>query len=147
MSLFRRQQRAPMHLNTAALPDLIFTILFFFMIVTTMRTTEPTMDYTKPEGTLIEKNKRTPYTYYVYIGRMDGHHTASIVVDGQTMTPAQLADYMAAERAMMTPEERTRITVSIIADRHVEMGTINAVKNALRTTFPIRVNYSATDRK
>ena len=35
--VFRRKKHEMPGLNTAALPDLIFTVLFFFMIVTHMR--------------------------------------------------------------------------------------------------------------
>ena len=40
MSLFNKKKRDIPNLNTAALPDLIFTVLFFFMIVTQLRDTE-----------------------------------------------------------------------------------------------------------
>ena len=38
--IFRnRSQRSMPQLNTSSLPDLIFTVLFFFMVVTHMRKT------------------------------------------------------------------------------------------------------------
>ena len=42
-------------LNTSSLPDLIFTLLFFFMIVTTMREVTLKVQFTLPEGTELEK--------------------------------------------------------------------------------------------
>ena len=42
-------------LNTSSLPDLIFTLLFFFMIVTTMREVTLKVQFTLPQGTELEK--------------------------------------------------------------------------------------------
>ena len=39
-------------LNTSSLPDLIFTLLFFFMIVTTMREVTLKVQFTLPQGNL-----------------------------------------------------------------------------------------------
>ena len=38
-------------MNTSSLPDLIFTILFFFMMVTTMREVTLKVKFEKPVGT------------------------------------------------------------------------------------------------
>ena len=51
MSFFRRQRREVPMLNTAALPDLIFTVLFFFITVTHMREVTLKVKYRVPEGT------------------------------------------------------------------------------------------------
>ena len=42
-------------LNLASLPDLIFTVLFFFMIVTHMRDVNPKVRYEVPQGTELSK--------------------------------------------------------------------------------------------
>ena len=51
MSMIRRSKREMPGLNTASLPDLIFTVLFFFMIVTHMRTDVMKVRYQTPQGT------------------------------------------------------------------------------------------------
>ena len=42
-------------LNTSSLPDLIFTLLFFFMIVTTMREVTLKVEFKVPQATELEK--------------------------------------------------------------------------------------------
>ena len=56
-------------LNTAALPDLIFTVLFFFMIVTHMRDVEPLVRYDVPLGTELQKVAHKASVVYIYVGR------------------------------------------------------------------------------
>ena len=46
---FRKRQHFVPNLNTASLPDLIFTVLFFFMIVTHMRKVAPKVKYRVPQ--------------------------------------------------------------------------------------------------
>ena len=56
MSRFRpTENREVPGLNLAAMPDLIFTVLFFFMIVTHMRDVKPKVQYQIPQGSEIEK--------------------------------------------------------------------------------------------
>ena len=46
----RKQSREMPEMNTSSLPDLIFTILFFFMMVTTMREVTLKVKFTVPQG-------------------------------------------------------------------------------------------------
>ena len=68
MSMIRRSKREMPGLNTASLPDLIFTVLFFFMIVTHMRTDVMKVRYQTPQGTELSKVKKKSATIHVYIG-------------------------------------------------------------------------------
>ena len=64
----RRLREVPM-LNTASLPDLIFTVLFFFMIVTHMRTTTSKVQYALPQGTELKRLVKKSAVTSIYIGR------------------------------------------------------------------------------
>ena len=53
MSKFRSNGKREMpELNTSSLPDLIFTVLFFFMMVTSMRDVEVKVQVKTPVGVL-----------------------------------------------------------------------------------------------
>ena len=69
MSRFRRQRRDVPGLNLAAMPDLIFTVLFFFMIVTHMRDVTPRVRYEVPQVTELEKAGRKAGMVYLFIGK------------------------------------------------------------------------------
>ena len=51
-------KRGMPELNTSSLPDLIFTMLFFFMIVTTMREVTLKVQFKVPQATELENWKR-----------------------------------------------------------------------------------------
>ena len=139
-------------MNLAALPDLIFTVLFFFMIVTHMRDVSPQVQYEVPQGTEIEKNARKTGMVYLFIGRpMDqaGNVTSDetcIQLNDRLISVDQIADAVNEERQQMTEDARRHMTVSIRADRDTEMGIINDVKQQLRKAGALKINYSATSR-
>ena len=153
MSRFRkRQQHEVPGLNLAAMPDLIFTVLFFFMIVTHMRDVKPMVRYEVPQGTELEKTVRKSSVVYLFIGKpVDAQGR---VVDGETriqlnnryVTIDQIAREIDQERARMSEDDRQHMVVSIRADRDTEMGIINDVKQALRKAGALNINYSATKK-
>ena len=56
-------------LNTSSLPDLIFTLLFFFMIVTTMReVTLKVLVYTSDKVLNYEKLEKKSLVTFIYVG-------------------------------------------------------------------------------
>lgn len=152
MSRFRRQRHEVPGLNLAAMPDLIFTVLFFFMIVTHMRDVTPRVRYEVPQGTELEKSARKAGLVYIFIGRPvddQGHAVSAetrVQLNDRYVSVSQLADEVSKERALMSEDARQHMTVSIRADRDTEMGVINDVKQALRQAGALNVVYSATEK-
>ena len=64
---FQQKKRKVPGLNTASLPDLIFTVLFFFMIVTHLRSVPVKVKYQTPQGTELKKLTKKSTTTYVFI--------------------------------------------------------------------------------
>ena len=145
MTMFQRRRHEVPGLNTASLPDLIFTVLFFFMIVTHMQKVAVKVQFRTPQGTeLTRLTKKTSVTY-IYIGRPSADLRKTF---NDKFTPAaEVADYVTAERNRMSPEDQEQMTVSIKADRGTHMGIISDVKQALREAKAYRINYSAAEKK
>lgn len=152
MSRFREQrERSVPGLNLAAMPDLIFTVLFFFMIVTHMREVKPLVRYDVPQGTELEKARKAGMVY-LFIGKpVDsmGEVTSEetrIQLNDRYVSVAEIGRAINEERAKMSEEDRQRLVVSIRADRDTEMGIINEVKQELRKAGALNINYSATSK-
>lgn len=151
MSRFKRQRnRQVPGLNLASMPDLIFTVLFFFMIVTHMRDVDPKVHYQVPQGTELEKEVNKAGLVYVFIGKpvdAQGRQLSDetrIQMGNRYITVDEIGKEIAKERDHMSEEDRQRLTVCIRADRNTEMGIINDVKQALRRAGALNINYSAT---
>ena len=147
MSMFKRRRREVPGLNTASLPDLIFTVLFFFMIVTHMRKTTPMVRSEVPRGTELSAVKDKSTVTYIYIGKPIGGKSDSVCVqvDDRYVTPEELTRYLQALRRGMDKAERDRMSILIRADRHVKMGLITDVKMALRRAGALKISYAAAD--
>ena len=152
MSMFNRRRYEVPGLNTASLPDLIFSVLFFFMIVTHMQKVAVKVQFRTPQGTeLTRLTKKTAVTY-IYIGKPEGNlqktlGTATrIQLNDKFGNQDDVVDYISAERERMSPEDLQQMTVSVKADRTTKMSIIDNVKQALRKAKAYRISYSATDK-
>jgi biopolymer transport protein ExbD len=54
-------------ISTASLPDVIFMLLFFFMISTVMRDTSLKVDQKIPEAAEVQKLERKNLVSYIYV--------------------------------------------------------------------------------
>ncbi|MDO4160968.1 MAG: biopolymer transporter ExbD [Prevotellaceae bacterium] len=152
MSFFRRSKREVPVLNTSSLPDLVFSVLFFFITVTHMRQVTLKVKYRVPEGTELTKLTKKSAVTYIYIGKPTKDMQASagnktrIQLNDKYADVTSVIDYVTEERKRMSPEDAKAMSVSIKADRSTEMGIINDVKQSLRKAGATRVNYSATSK-
>ena len=154
MSRFKKKRSNEVPgLNLASMPDLIFTVLFFFMIVTHMRDVDPKVHYQVPQGTELEKEVNKAGLIYVFIGKpvdAQGRQLSDetrIQMGNRYITIDEIGNEIAKERDRMSDEDRQRLTVCIRADRNTEMGIINDVKQALRRAGALNINYSANLKK
>ena len=145
---FRRPDHSVPELNMASLPDLIFTVLFFFMIVTHMRDVEKHVQYQVPTGTEVTKQQHKSSVVHIYIGRpMDGSTDDYVIqLNNKIATVDDIARFIEQERKDMSGEDQERMTVSIEADRDVPMSLINDVKQALRQSYALNITYSANEK-
>ena len=149
MSMFKRTRREIPGLNTSSLPDLIFTVLFFFMIVTHMRKVTLKVKYQIPQGTELTRLTKKTAVSYIYIGKpVTGTVQGNTVIqlNDKYATTTDIIDYIAAEKSRMSPEDQQQMTVSIKADRSTKMGIISEVKQALRKSKALKISYSATEK-
>ena len=144
--LFRRSESGIPELNTSSLPDLMFTVLFFFMLVTHMRQVDPKVSYEVPQGTEVQKLGHKSSVVHIYIGKTKSGDFA-IQLNNRIATVDEIKTFIESERRMMSTEDQSQLTVSIKADREVPMGIISDVKHALQQSMALRINYAATERK
>ena len=153
MSIFRRRSHDIPELNTASLPDLIFTILFFFMLVTHMRKVAVKVKYQVPQGTELTKLVKKTAITYLYIGKpmSETGQLASdslcIQMNDKLVDVAEIKSYLVKERATMSAEDKKQMSVSIRSDKETPMGRIIDIKQSLREANVLNVNYAATKKK
>lgn len=152
-SRFHTHRHTVPSLNVASMPDLIFTVLFFFMIVTHMRSDEVKVKLEVPQGTEVKKLTNKSGVINIYICRQGAKETGrqgdkwAVQLNGDIVAPEDIPARIEELRSTMSPEVAEHLTVSLRADKHTPMGMINDVKQALQQSYALRINYSGTEVK
>ncbi len=136
-------------ISTASLPDVIFMILFFFMVSTSMRETELRVVISPPEATEIQKLEKKSLVSYIYVGQPTKAlqakfgTTPRIQLNDAFRVPHDILDFVASEKDKLSEADRSKMTVSIKADKHTKMGIITDIKQELRKADALKISYSA----
>ncbi|GAB4311591.1 MAG: biopolymer transporter ExbD [Candidatus Sumerlaeia bacterium] len=81
--------------NLTPLLDIIFNLVFFFLLATTLRQHEAALNVELPEaGTVADQPRSGRQTIVINITRAN-----VIIVDGRVMTPLELGDHLARRAA------------------------------------------------
>ncbi len=139
-------------LNTSSLPDLIFTLLFFFMMTTSMRETEVMVQFRAPQATELTKLEKKSLVTVLYIGKPSERYAkrlgteSRIQLNDKFIEVAEVQDYITQERANMKEEDQGFMQVSLKVDKETQMGIVSDVKQALRDAQALKINYSSIER-
>lgn len=158
MSKFSDKGKAEMpELNTSSLPDLIFSILFFFMIVTSMREQEVKVQVELPSGTELTKLERKSAITNIYIGTpMNNKESqeAGIQLNDRQLSRREVGNlktYILEEKESlaerMGAEKASKMKVALKVDNNVDMGLLSDVKMQLRKAYALQIIYSANEAK
>lgn len=142
--------------STASLPDIIFMLLFFFMVVTVMRDAELKVRVVVPEATELTKLERKSLVHHVYIGKPTQNYekvygTKPMIQLGDKIIrenniKAEIPLFIERHKLKVNESVHGRITTSMRVDGPVTMGIVQDVKTQLRKSGQLRVNYSARIR-
>ena len=140
-------------LNTSSLPDLIFTLLFFLMIVTTMREVSLKVEFKIPQGTELEKLEKKSLVTFIYVGKPTAEFRKKLGSESRIQLNDAYAEvdeiqaYVTNERSSMKEEDQPFMTVSLKIDQDTKMGIVTDIKQALRQAYALKINYSARARE
>jgi biopolymer transport protein ExbD len=150
MAIFRKKKGSGTQaINTASLPDIVFMLLFFFMVTTTMKEVALKVQLQQPKATELTKLEKKSLVTYVYVGVPQRQYQATfgseprLQLNDQFSTVDDIRSYIVQERESMRENERAKMTVSIKADFDTPMGIITEVKQALREAQALKISYSA----
>ena len=137
-------------ISTASLPDVIFMILFFFMVSTTMRDQELLVRYRLPEATEVQKLEKKSLVSYIHIGpptlAMQAQFGTAprIQLNDSYKSTRDILDFIAAERDKLNEADRALMTVCLKADQYTKMGIVTDVKQELRRANALKISYAAS---
>lgn len=153
MSKFSKKRgKASPKISTASLPDIIFMLLFFFMVVTVLRDAELKVTVSTPNATELTKLEKKSLVNYLYIGRPVKRFQSLYGTKPRLQLGDKISNvhdipiFLEKHRVKVSESQRPGITSSLRIDGKVTMGIVQDVKTELRKSNQLKVNYSAKKR-
>lgn len=146
MSKFKKKTSSSQDIPTAALPDIIFMLLFFFMVSTVLRETEIKVEQNIPRAEQLVKLEKKKLVTYLYIGKPKdaAFGTESVVQANDVFIGIDgIVKWVNEEKAKLSEVERDQITVSMKVDEETKMGIIVDVQTELREANARKIMYAA----
>ena len=136
-------------ITSSSLSDIVFMLLFFFMVTTQLRETENKVIVKLPEASEVVKLERKDLASYINIGTPTRNYQAQFGTDARIQlndsfkSIDDIRDFIAAERESMSEADRNLMQTVIRADEDVRMGIITDVKQELRRCSALKIMYAS----
>jgi biopolymer transport protein ExbD len=133
MHFEKRRANSKTEIPTSSMPDIIFMLLLFFMVTTTMREVEVLVNFKLPEAKAIEKIENKRLVSYIWVGK-----DKRIQINDSIVKMDEIQNIMYGKRVILP-----NIIVSLRVDQNTDMGYITDIQQELRKASCLRLNYSA----
>jgi len=149
----KKKDKALPAVNTSALPDIVFMLLFFFMVATVMREVDLKVTVNKPQATEIQKLERKSLVTYIYAGAPRVKYqdkfgrSPRVQLNDAFASLDDIQPFVIQEREQKSEEDAAMMTMSIKADKTVKMGLITDIKLQLRKAQALKIDYSSNQPK
>jgi len=145
MTQFKKKAKTSQEIPTSALPDIIFILLFFFMVTTTIRPTNLLVESKLPKVSQVQKVDQMNLVTYLYIGKplnssLFGKES-KIQVNDTFISTNEIAQFIEQERVKLG-DKRDLLIVSLKVDKEAKMGLVSDVQMALRDVDARKIIYS-----
>ncbi len=146
MSKFRKKAATKQDIPTSALPDIIFMLLFFFMVTTVLRENTLNVMQRIPEANELTKLQKKTLVKHLYVGapkKVELWGTEpKIQADDIFIDTKDVVLWVSKEKAKMKEHERDLITVDLKVDEEVKRGIISDIELQLRKANARKLLYT-----
>lgn len=152
MAFGKKKKKEQPGINTASLPDIVFMLLFFFMVATVTRESSPMVKIEQPKAksiTIVEDRSKVSSIYIGPAIDQGQYGSASrIQIGGQILPDATVVRTLIdKERGEKVEEfEKSLYTVSLKVDIETDMFVVDQVKQNLREIDARKILYSTKRR-
>lgn len=132
-------------ISTASLPDIVFMLLFFFMVTTVMREVDLLVKVSLPEATETTKLEDKALVDYIYIGPPQSKTLGTeplMQLNDQFAKLDEIDPWVKAGEERREEVLKPKITRSLKVDKETAMKIVTDVKQELRKSNALKINYS-----
>lgn len=149
MSKFKKKKGGELPaISTASLPDIVFMLLFFFMVATVMRENNLKIENKLPMADQTEKLDKKNLVMYIYAGKPSSRYASSAGTQAKVQLNDKFAEvsdiksFVLAERDAKREEEIPFLITALKVDGDTNMGLVGDIKNELREVQALKINYT-----
>jgi biopolymer transport protein ExbD len=151
MSKFKKKTQVKQEIPTSSMPDVVFMLLFFFMVTTELRETSIEVKQGIPRATQLRKLMRKSLVANLYIGEptkpaLYGKEP-KIQADDVFIEAKDIIRWVNEKKSELPENEREQITVSLKVDKDAKRGLISDVEIELRKANARKLLYSTLQDK
>ena len=150
MSKFTKKKSSELPaVNTASLPDIVFMLLFFFMVVTVLRDNDLLVKNVLPKADQVEKLKKDR-SIYIYAGKPSARYQEKYGTEGKIQIGDKYTDVtnikfaLTELRAKLRPELQDKVIVALKVDENTNTGLVSDIKQELRELNMLKIIYITT---
>ena len=132
MKFEKKRASTKQEIPTSSMPDIVFMLLLFFMVTTTLREVDVLVQYSLPQAAAIEKIENKRLVSYIWVGRDE-----RIQLNDSIIELEDIQDLMYRKRV-----ELPNVIVSLRIDKNSDMGIVTDIQQELRKADARRINYS-----
>lgn len=132
MKFNKKRASTKQEIPTASMPDIVFMLLLFFMVTTTLREHDVMVSFKLPEAKAIEKIENKRLVSYLWVGS-DGR----LQINDSIVKMEEVQSIMYEKRVSLP-----NIIVSLRIDKNSDMGVVTDIQQELRKASCLRINYS-----
>jgi biopolymer transport protein ExbD len=150
MAKFKQKTKTSENIPTSALPDIIFMLLFFFMVTTVLREQDILVEQKLPQATQLQKLEKKTLISYLFVGKPKNTNLYGteprIQANDVLINTKDIILWVNQEKDKLSEVERDQITISMKADRDVKMGPISDIQFELREADARKLLYASTGK-
>lgn len=148
MSKFKKKgANASPAISTASLPDIVFMLLFFFMVTTVMREVDLKVKLAQPDAKEVSKVESKADVCYMYIGKpfdSDKFGTEPrIQMNDDFIATGEIRSAIEMFRSTKDEANHNKLATSLKVDKDVKMGVVTDIKQELRKAQQLKIIYAA----
>jgi biopolymer transport protein ExbD len=151
MSKFKKKTQVKQDIPTSSMPDVVFMLLFFFMVTTEMRETTIEVQQRIPEASQLRKLARKTLVADLYIGEPRKTEQfgkePKIQANDAFIEPKDVVLWVNKAKSELAEAERDQLTVSLKVDNEAKRGIIADVETELRKANARRLLYTSIEKK
>jgi biopolymer transport protein ExbD len=150
MAKFKKKTKTSENIPTSALPDIIFMLLFFFMVTTVLREQDILVEQKLPQATQLQKLEKKTLISYLFVGKPKNTNLYGteprVQANDVLINTKDIVLWVNQEKDKLSEAERDQITISMKADRDVKMGPISDIQFELREADARKLLYASTGK-